>query len=370
MPNDPNQARRDLDAMESQLSGLREQLASGGKDTDASKRLEALTHLVEDLRADLNTHLTPWQRVKLARHPQRPYFLDYVGHMFEGFSEVHGDRAFSDDPAIVCGMARFNGREILAVGHQKGRTTKDNLYRNFGYAKPEGYRKAIRAMEYAAKFKRPILTFLDTPGAYPGLDAEERGQAEAIASNLREMARLGVPVIVTVIGEGGSGGALGIGVGNRVLMLENSVYSVISPEGLRQHHAARRRAGRIGGGGAASHRAGPAGDEPGRRDRPEPSGGAPISTRRPPPCSSFAALERNLTELSAKTPAQLIRRSLPERFRRIGQFFRRQCGIACLIDLSISLWLKFWNEDSALEAMHKLFAVLPLLGKPSPAVLP
>ncbi len=171
-----------------------------------------------------------WQRVKLARHPKRPHSLDYIQRLFTDFREIHGDRRFGDDPAIVCGMGFFEGRPLMIIGQQKGRDTKQKLHRNFGMPKPEGYRKALRVMQLAAKFRRPILTLLDTPGAYPGIDAEERGQAEAIATNLREMSRLGTPVIVICIGEGGSGGALALGVGNRVYMLENAVYSVISPE--------------------------------------------------------------------------------------------------------------------------------------------
>jgi acetyl-CoA carboxylase carboxyl transferase subunit alpha len=171
-----------------------------------------------------------WQRVLLARHPKRPHTLDYIERLFTDFHEIHGDRSFADDAAIVCGMAFFEGRPVMLVGEQKGRDTKQKLHRNFGMPKPEGYRKAIRVMQIAAKFGRPIITFLDTPGAYPGIDAEERGQAEAIARNLREMARLRTPVISLVIGEGGSGGALALGVGNQVFMMENSIYSVISPE--------------------------------------------------------------------------------------------------------------------------------------------
>jgi acetyl-CoA carboxylase carboxyl transferase subunit alpha len=171
-----------------------------------------------------------WQRVLLARHPKRPHSLDYIERLLTDFQEIHGDRSFGDDAAIVAGMGRFEDRPIMVVAEQKGRDTKQKLFRNFGMPKPEGYRKALRAMQMAAKFGRPIVTFLDTPGAYPGIDAEERGQAEAIARNLREMARLPVPVIVVCIGEGGSGGALALGVGNIVLMLENAVYSVISPE--------------------------------------------------------------------------------------------------------------------------------------------
>ena len=175
--------------------------------------------------------LTAFERVQLARHPDRPYTLDLIERLFEDFVELHGDKRFADDPAIVCGFARFHGLPVVVIGHQKGRDTKQRSYRNFGMPKPEGYRKALRVMKLGEKFGRPILTFIDTPGAYPGIDAEERGQAEAIAYNLREMARLKVPIIVTVIGEGGSGGALAIGIGDQVLMLENAIYSVISPEG-------------------------------------------------------------------------------------------------------------------------------------------
>jgi len=174
---------------------------------------------------------TAFERVQLARHSNRPYTLDLIERLFEDFVELHGDQRFGDDPAIVAGFARFHGLPIAIVGHQKGRDTKQRSYRNFGMPKPEGYRKALRVMRLGEKFGRPIFTFIDTPGAYPGIDAEERGQAEAIAYNLREMAKIKVPIIVTVIGEGGSGGALAIGVGDQVLMLENSIYSVISPEG-------------------------------------------------------------------------------------------------------------------------------------------
>ena len=174
---------------------------------------------------------TAFERVQLARHANRPYTLDLIERLFEDFVELHGDKRFGEDPAIVCGLARFHGLPVIVVGHQKGRDTKQRSYRNFGMPKPEGYRKALRVMKLGEKFGRPIFTFIDTPGAYPGIDAEERGQAEAIAYNLREMAKIKVPIIVTVIGEGGSGGALAIGIGDQVLMLENATYSVISPEG-------------------------------------------------------------------------------------------------------------------------------------------
>jgi acetyl-CoA carboxylase carboxyl transferase subunit alpha len=182
-----------------------------------------------ELEADTGEK-SAWQRVQNARHPKRPHTLDYIERILTDFQEIHGDRLFGDDPAIVCGMGRLDGRHVVLVGEQKGRDTKQRLYRNFGMPKPEGYRKALRVMQMASKFGRPIITFLDTPGAYHGMDAEERGQGEAIARNLREMSRLGVPVICVCIGEGGSGGALALGVGNRVFMLENAVYSVISPE--------------------------------------------------------------------------------------------------------------------------------------------
>jgi acetyl-CoA carboxylase carboxyl transferase subunit alpha len=187
--------------------------------------------MAEDKPSTGKQPASAFERVQLARHPERPYTLDFIERLFEDFTEIHGDRRYADDPAIVCGFARFHGMPVLVVGHQKGRDTRQRQFRNFGMPKPEGYRKAIRAMKLGEKFERPIFTFIDTPGAYPGIDAEERGQAEAIAYNLREMAKLSVPVIVTVIGEGGSGGALAIGVGDQLLMLENAIYSVISPEG-------------------------------------------------------------------------------------------------------------------------------------------
>lgn len=174
---------------------------------------------------------TAFERVQLARHADRPYTLDFISRLFKDFTEIQGDRRFADDPAIICGFAKFHGLSVVIVGHQKGRDTKQRQYRNFGMPKPEGYRKALRAMKLAEKFRHPVISFIDTPGAYPGIDAEERGQAEAIAYNLREMAKLQTPIIVTVIGEGGSGGALAIGIGDCVLMLENAVYSVITPEG-------------------------------------------------------------------------------------------------------------------------------------------
>src|SRR5216684_177575 len=221
-------AQRQLEALAGQIAQLE---AKAGADEDARLQLKHLQHQVNFLREQIRSHINAWEKTELARNSQRPFTLDYVERLFTDWSEVHGDRSYGDDPAIVCGMARYHGDEVMVIGHQKGRDTKQRVFRNFGQANPEGYRKALRCMKMAEKFRRPIFTFVDTPGAYPGLGAEERGQAEAIARNLREMARLEVPIITTITGEGGSGGALAIAVADRVLMLENSVYSVISPEG-------------------------------------------------------------------------------------------------------------------------------------------
>ncbi len=198
---------------------------------DISKELGLLQKRIEKLTQDIYAKLTPWQISQVARHPQRPYSLDYIGALFSNFEELHGDRAFADDHAIVGGIARFNDQPVMVIGHQKGRDTKEKIHRNFGMPRPEGYRKALRLMRLAEKFGIPVLTFIDTPGAHPGIDAEERGQSEAIARNLYVMSELRVPIICTVIGEGGSGGALAIGVGDRTMMLQFSTYSVISPEG-------------------------------------------------------------------------------------------------------------------------------------------
>ncbi|MBZ0132918.1 MAG: acetyl-CoA carboxylase carboxyltransferase subunit alpha [Rhodocyclaceae bacterium] len=198
---------------------------------DISEEISRLEAKSQSLTKDLYAKLTPWQIAQVARHPQRPYTLDYVHHIFTDFEELHGDRAFADDNAIVGGLARFNGQSVMVIGHQKGRDTKEKIQRNFGMPRPEGYRKALRLMRLAEKFGFPVITFVDTPGAYPGIDAEERGQSEAIGRNLYVMAELKVPLICTVIGEGGSGGALAIAVGDVVMMLQYATYSVISPEG-------------------------------------------------------------------------------------------------------------------------------------------
>ena len=213
---------------------LEKQIAELGRDTSSEAVREEIDRLQVQLEAVKQSHpggpKDAWDRVLMARHPQRPHTLDYIQLLFTDFMELHGDRRFADDPSIVCGLAQFEGWAVMLVGHQKGRDTKQKLFRNFGMPKPEGYRKALRVMQLAAKFRVPIITLIDTPGAYPGIGAEERGQAEAIAYNLKEIPKLPVPILVIVHGEGGSGGALAIAVGDRVLMLENSVYSVISPE--------------------------------------------------------------------------------------------------------------------------------------------
>lgn len=219
---------------EEPLVELRRQIEELESYPDGAGRGRELARLRARLRKETDEvfrRLTPWQTALVARHADRPFTLDYIQALMGDFVEIHGDRAYGDDPAIVAGLADFRGRPVVVVGHQKGRSTKERILRNFGQPRPEGYRKALRAMQLAERFRLPVLSFVDTPGAYPGIEAEERGQAEAIARNLLEMSGLRVPIVVTVTGEGGSGGALGIGIGNRVLMLEHAVYSVISPEG-------------------------------------------------------------------------------------------------------------------------------------------
>ncbi len=260
-----------------------------------------------------------WQRVQLARHPKRPHSSDYIYGLTTGFEELHGDRFFGDDPSILGGMAFFEGKPVMVIGQQKGRDTKEKLLRNFGMPKPEGYRKALRLMQLASKFNRPILTFIDTPGAYPGIDAEERGQAEAIAFNLREMSRLKTPVIAVVIGEGGSGGALGLAVANRVYMLENAYYSVISPESCAA--IIYKDAGKAPEAAAALCMT--ANDLLGMNlidgIVPEPSGGAHLD-----PETAIAAVRQTvaaaLAELSSSSARELID-SRYEKFRQMGNFF-------------------------------------------------
>ncbi|MGH9736723.1 MAG: acetyl-CoA carboxylase carboxyltransferase subunit alpha [Candidatus Acidiferrales bacterium] len=284
-----------------------------------SSEVERIRREIEELRHEFYAHLGAWQRVQLARHVQRPHTDDYIRLLFENFMEIHGDRAFSDDAALVAGMAWFHGKPVVLVGNQKGRDTKQRLIRNFGQAKPEGYRKALRAMRLAAKFNRPIFVFVDTPGAYPGVDAEERGQAEAIAHNLREMSRLPVPIIVTITGEGGSGGALAVAVGDRVLMLENSVYSVISPEGCAS--ILWRDAGKAEIAAEALKITATDLLEIKLIDEivPEPEGGAHLDATAAARLLD-PVLVRMLDELSRLTPKQLVDQRY-EKFRRMGQSF-------------------------------------------------
>ncbi len=312
---DMDHQKRALDNLEQDVEQLRKATGDALSRTD----LERLRGDIAQLKREFYDNISPWQRTQLARHPGRPYTLDYVQHLLTSFHELSGDRSFADDPAIVGGFGWFRGRPVMLIGHQKGRDTKQRLARNFGQAKPEGYRKALRLMSLAAKFRRPILTLVDTPGAYPGMDAEERGQAEAIARNLREMMRLPVPILVTITGEGGSGGALAIAVGDRVHMLENSIYSVISPEGCasimwRDATKAELAAGALR---ITPHDL----ENMGLIDRivPEPEGGAHLD----PAAAAQAvgdALERALAELGALSVADLLERRY-QKFRRMGQFF-------------------------------------------------
>jgi acetyl-CoA carboxylase carboxyl transferase subunit alpha len=283
-------------------------------DEFAQEEIERLRAEVERLRQDVIN--SAWQRTLLARHDNRPYTLDYVENLFQSFSEIHGDRRYGDDPAIVAGMAVYHERPVMVVGHQKGRDIKQRQHRNFGYAQPEGYRKAIRAMKLAEKFSRPIICFVDTPGAYPSVGAEERGQAEAIAYNLREMSRLEVPVVVCIIGEGGSGGALGIAVGNHILMQENAIYTVITPEGCSailwkdQEHAAAAA--------AALKITAPELKSLGIIDEivPEPPGGAQSDHKRAAELLDIQ-LKSSLEALLGKSGAE-IKEQRYQKFRRLG----------------------------------------------------
>lgn len=310
------QRRRDIDVLERDITEL-SRLTEPTDET--AEEIGRIRREVEELKREFYSHLDSWQRLQLARHPQRPYTDDFIRFLFEDFSEIHGDRYFADDPALITGMARFQGRPVLVVGNQKGRDTKQRLARNFGQAKPEGYRKALRAMHLAAKFRRPIFVFVDTQGAYPGIDAEERGQAEAIAYNIREIARLPVPILVTITGEGGSGGALAIAIGDRIFMLENSVYSVISPEGCasimwRDSTKSEMAAEAL---------------KITARDLldlklideivPEPDGGAHMNH---PECARLVGevLARALDELLPVPPEKLLEERY-EKFRNIGQYF-------------------------------------------------
>src|SRR5713101_1516656 len=314
---DPRRRKRDIEKLEQDVEELRRLTSL----EITGEQVERLRREVAELKREFYVHLGAWQRTKLSRHPQRPYTLDYVRLLFQDFSELHGDRNFADDPAIVAGTARYHGQPVVVVGHQKGRDTKQKLVRNFGMPKPEGYRKALRVMKIAGKFGRPIFTFVDTPGAYPGIDAEERGQAEAIARNLREMARLPVPIIVTITGEGGSGGALAIAVGDTVNMLENSIYSVISPEGCAS--IMWRDASKAEQAAAALKISAPDLLELGLIDEivPEPDGGAHLNHEATAQLLD-PVLERWLKELvRLPTPELLDRRY--EKYRRMGQFMEQ-----------------------------------------------
>jgi acetyl-CoA carboxylase carboxyl transferase subunit alpha len=294
-----------------------EELAAFPGDPAKEQEARRLRQELAEKRRSIYASLTPWQKTQVARHPNRPYTLDYVGALFTDFTELHGDRRFGDDPALVTGFARYKDRADAVVGHQKGRDTKQKIYRNFGMPKPEGYRKALRVMQLAAKFGRPIIAFVDTPGAYPGLDAEERGQAEALAFNRREMARLATPIIVNVTGEGGSGGALAVAVGDRVNMLEHSIYSVITPEGCAA--ILWRDAGRAEEAATAMKITAPDLKGFGLVDEivPEPLGGAHAD-----PDTLFASLDlildAQLKELSA-VPADTLVDGRYEKFRRMGK---------------------------------------------------
>lgn len=313
MSSDPSQFEEPIQRLRKEIDAL---TAEGSP--EESDDLTALRARLRTVTREVYGSLTPWQKTLVARHAGRPYTLDFITLLFEDFIEVHGDRKFADDPSIVAGFATFNGQPCAVIGHQKGRDTREKIYRNFGMPRPEGYRKALRIMKMAEKFRRPIFTFIDTPGAYPGLGAEERGQAEAIAVNLREMASLRVPVIVTITGEGGSGGALALGIGDRVLMLEHAVYSVISPEGcaaiLWKNPTAAEEAAQAMKITANDLR------ELGIIDEivPEPEGGA-HSDHVATAGSLRPVLEKSLREVSRTRP-----QSLPDeryrKFRRMGVF--------------------------------------------------
>jgi acetyl-CoA carboxylase carboxyl transferase subunit alpha len=308
-------APEELEKIEQQLGNLE---ALGGQSAEVRKEIYDLRERIIMLRKEIS-HREAWIKTELARHPQRPYFLDYVEKLFTDFSEIHGDRHYADDPAMVCGMARFHGEEVLVLGTQKGRDMKQKVHRNFGLPNPEGYRKALRAMHIAQKFSRPIFTFVDVTGANPGLGAEERGQAEAIALNLREMARLQVPIITTITGEGGSGGALAIAVSDRVLMMENAVYSVISPEGcasIMWRDATKKELA-----AEALRITAPDLMELGCIDAivPEPPGGAHTD---PDTAAKLVdeALQRNFSELKKMSAKELVA-SRYDKFRKMAQYF-------------------------------------------------
>jgi acetyl-CoA carboxylase carboxyl transferase subunit alpha len=308
--------QQELEQVERQVAEMK----SAGADEATRRQIAQLQDRIDVLRREMSASSTAWQKTELARHPQRPQTLDYIDRVFTDFSEIHGDRGFGDDAAIVGGMARFHGEEVLVLGTQKGRDMTQRVFRNFGTPHPEGYRKAMRVMQIAEKFRRPIFTLIDTDGAYPGIHAEERGQAEAIAYNLREMARLEIPIIATVIGVGGSGGALAIAVADRVLMMENSIYSVISPEGcaaIMWRDSSKKEL-------AAEAMRITATDlqELGCIDDivPEPEGGAHRDYEAAANLLD-ASLQKHLAELKKIPPAELVV-SRYNKFRNMAQFFK------------------------------------------------
>jgi acetyl-CoA carboxylase carboxyl transferase subunit alpha len=307
--------QREIERLEKDVEELRRLAASD----EGEAEVERLKQQVLELRREFYSHMGPWQRAQIARHPQRPYTLDWINLLITDFVEIHGDRGYWDDKAIITGLGKFRGRPVAVIGHQKGRDTKQRVMRNFGQPKPEGYRKALRVMQLAAKFGRPVLTFIDTPGAYPGIDAEERGQGEAIARNLREMARLPVPIICTVTGEGGSGGALAVAVGDRVNILENGFYSVISPEGCASivwRDSTKAETAAIAMKIMAHDLR-----ELGIIDEiiPEPDGGA--HSDHEAAAKLFAeVLDKQLLVLTNQTAKQLVQARY-EKFRRMCQFF-------------------------------------------------
>jgi len=313
-------AQEELQQIEKQVASIEASAGKNDKNDKTRLQLEKLHERIHTLRQELRATQTAWQKTELARHPQRPQTLDYIERLFTDFSEIHGDRGFGDDPAVICGMARFHGDEVLVIGTQKGRDMKQRVHRNFGTPHPEGYRKAIRIMQLAEKFRRPILTLVDTDGAYPGINAEERGQAEAIAYNLREMARLEVPIIATVIGVGGSGGALAIAVADRVLMMENSIYSVISPEGcaaIMWRDATKKELA-----AEAMRITAPDLKELGCIDDivPEPEGGAHKDYETASRLLD-ESLQKHLSELKKLSTSDLVE-SRYKKFRNIAQFFQ------------------------------------------------
>ena len=311
-----SKVQNELLRIENQIEQLK---GVAGDNKDAQRQLQEALDRVEALKRQMSGQLTAWERAELARHPLRPYPLDYIERIFLDFSEIHGDRGFADDAAMICGMARFRGREVTIVATQKGRDTKQRLYRNFGQPNPEGYRKALRVMKFAEKWRRPVITLVDVQGAYPGLGAEERGQAEAIAHNLREMSRLKVPFIAVITGEGGSGGALGIAVADRVLMMENSFYSVISPEGCAA--IMWRDSGKKELAAQALRITAKDNLELGICDAviPEPPGGAHNDYDAAADLLADA-LERNLTALE-KMPVSDLLEGRYKKFRNIAQYF-------------------------------------------------